>query len=206
MDFLGVDSPIIIGVEPNHYKKHISNSVSVSLIQDTPEWLDWRRRRIGASDTPKILGLSTHGDMLDVFIEKVYGSVNENTYIQQKGHEIEEQIRANYQITSDGDFPKACKEREFLAASADGWNEELKVGLEMKFTGKDNMGEEIRPDFYTQCQQLIWVYEAKYWILLRSTDGINIRKDVIELDKRYWNKCMTKLKKFNERVEKYRNV
>jgi len=191
--------------------------------QNTPEWLAWRRTGIGASDTPKILGLSTHGDMLDVFIEKVYGVENEDTYILNKGHEIEEQVRANYQITGDGDFPKACRQKkvvptknqriiesiddkEWLLASADGWNEEKRIGLEIKYTGEENMNPETEVPmlFRVQCWQQIDVFDANGWILLMSNDGVNIRKEPIELDKREYNKIKTKLRKFQERVEKYR--
>lgn len=178
----------------------------VNIQQDTPEWEEWRRTRLGASDSPKVLGASNHGDMLDVFMDKVYGSKHENTFITAKGHELEEKMRANYQLTSDSDFPKACMEKDFYSASADGWNPELKVALEMKYTGKDNMGDEIPEKFMIQCQQVIWVFDAKYLILLRSNDGINIRKDVIEPNKRYWGKCQTKLKKFWERVERAKGL
>lgn len=181
-----------------------SPSVLINLAQNTPEWLEWRKTVIGASDTPMIMGLGTHGDMLDVFIAKVYGKEPENSFILAKGHEIEDKVRANYQITSDGDFPSVCMQKDFLGASADGWNEEKRIGLEIKYTGIANMGDEIPEKFYCQCQQQMYVFDVPNWILLRSNDGITIRKDVILRDKRYFGKKLTILKKFWARVQEYK--
>jgi hypothetical protein len=137
---------------------------------------------------------------------KIYASMLSK--VRNKSHEISgqvEKVRAQYQITSIGDFPSICKQRDFLGASADGWNEEIKKGLEIKYTGKDNMGDEIPEKFFCQCQQQMWVFDVNEWILLRSNDGIVVKENVILRDKRYFGKVLTKLRKFWERVQEYKN-
>lgn len=172
--------------------------------QGTQEWKEWRRGGIGGSDAPAILGLSEKSDILDIFLDKVYGIEKPvPDFISRWGREIEAKVRARYSLKTDCDFKPAQAEIGFLRASADGWNSLIKVGIEIKGCSESNAKSENIPEkFMVQCQQNIKVFGAKYWILLRSHNGIEITENKIIQNKRYWGKCETKLRKFWERVER----
>ena len=172
--------------------------------QGTEEWKQWRRQGIGGSDAPAILGFSDKADAIDIFLDKVYG-IERPVYqwVVDWGKRIEAKVRARYSLSTDCEFPPALADMGIFKASADGWNPQIKIGIEIKGCGEEKAKQDTPPEgFVIQCLQNIHVFGAKHWILLRSHDGETIKEDIILPQKRQWGKYETKLNKFWERVQR----
>jgi len=52
----------------------------VILRQNTPEWLEVRKTKLGASDAPAILGISPYKTAYQLFLEKMGLVQDEDTY------------------------------------------------------------------------------------------------------------------------------
>lgn len=137
--------------------------------QNSQEWLDWRKKGIGGSDAPIILGISPWKTPYELWEEKtgvIKPDKEENTFITEKGHRLEPKARALYEIENDGkDFPPELVERQDRPehrASLDGRNAEIKKTLEIKFVGAGEkwlmaLNNEI-PDYYmAQMQWQLYV-------------------------------------------------
>jgi putative phage-type endonuclease len=66
--------------------------------QDEEDWLAQRRAGIGASDVPKILGMSPYGDAFTVWADKVYGAEQEQTEDMLRGKRREDVILEDFEL------------------------------------------------------------------------------------------------------------
>ncbi len=179
--------------------------VKIELEQNSDAWKEWRRNVLGASDVPKVLGLVDRvgSQPWNIWEEKVYGIEKENSFILEKGHEIEAKVRADFELTN-GNCPPACFQRDFLGASLDGWNG--KDGIEIKYVGKEHV-DTCPPHHFAQIQTQLWVSGAEKIIYL-PCDGERIGKNpdgspfVFTLDKAWWKENVTTLRRFWRDVEK----
>lgn len=109
--------------------------------QNTPEWLELRKRYIGASDTPIILGVSEFKTPFQLWQEKT-GQVESNfeSFATSKGHNLEDIARMHHEQLT-GIATKACTFTHpihtWLSCSLDGWNSEERLVLEIKCLGKE---------------------------------------------------------------------
>ena len=86
---------------------------------------------------------------------------------------------------NDKDCPPACMEMDgypFLRASLDGYNTKENFALEIKYVGKDAMGEEIPPHHVAQLQHQMMVCGANDVTYIRSNDGVVFKADVVKRD------------------------
>ena len=171
--------------------------MKVELVQGSDEWKAWRSTVLGASEVPAVLGLSPYQKPWNVWEAKVHGVVTENSFILQKGHEIESRVRANYELTHD-DFPPVCFQRDFIGASLDGYNG--KSALEIKYVGKDHI-DTIPPHHMAQIQAQLWVTGVDRVIYL-PCDGTRIGTKEVMFDKDLWKSWMPTLRRFWKDVEK----
>ena len=109
--------------------------------QNTDKWLEWRRKGIGASDAPVIMGLSKFQTPIELFDIKLGRVVSDSApnFIQAKGNRLEPIARAKYELMENIDMkPALCQhvEYEYMRASMDGLTENRKRGLEIKYLGK----------------------------------------------------------------------
>jgi putative phage-type endonuclease len=107
------------------------------MIQDSPEWHQWRLSGVGASEVPSILGLCPYGGTpYKVFNVKTGRAKGfEGNAFTEHGKETEAKARARYELLTMEDMPPACAthpEFKYLIASLDGWNQESKRILELK--------------------------------------------------------------------------
>lgn len=115
------------------------NAKQVNIAQGSPEWHEWRRKGIGASDVAALFGLSPYKTARDLFMEKMgFGEVDEEdkSFIFQRGHEAEAQIRSLFKEHTNIDLEPTCFEKGFFLASLDGYLKGTGT-LEAKLVGKE---------------------------------------------------------------------
>lgn len=122
--------------------------------QNTPEWLEMRRVKIGASDAPIILGLSPWKTQFQLWEEKVLGKEQQTSAAMARGHALEDQARDCFEkLTGIATMPKVVihAERTWQMASLDGVTFDGTVIVEIKCPNKEThaLAEKgIIPDHY----------------------------------------------------------
>lgn len=111
--------------------------------QKSPSWLEWRRRGIGSSDAPIILGVSPYSTPYKLWLEKTGQVIPDetSTFITERGNELEPIARAKYELETMVEMqPQLCQHKDYpwLRASMDGVNFEEGGGLEIKFIGEND--------------------------------------------------------------------
>jgi putative phage-type endonuclease len=153
-----------------------------TIEQNTNEWLELRKTRLGASDANIILGKSKFKTPNELYLEKINPSVkkseSENTFVQDKGHRLEVKTRAMIEIDTGLDFPPLVVLSEnypFLMASLDGYNAEKRIVLEAKYCGQDDFEKvksgQILEHYKPQIMQQLLVTGADYSILAVCTEN-----------------------------------
>lgn len=106
--------------------------------QSTPEWVDWKRLRIGASDAATIMGLNPYCSPWELWARKS-GLIPEKEIDEnmQRGLDLEKEafnaFTKEIGIPMDrSPRPFISREHDFLIASMDGVNLSKKEGLEIK--------------------------------------------------------------------------
>lgn len=152
-----------------------------------------------------ILGISKYKTAHKLWQEKT-GTIetkDDYNFIFEKGKAIEAKARAYFELMNDKDCPPICIEMEelpFIRASLDGYNAKENFALEIKYVGKDAMGEEITPQHYAQVQHQMMVCEAKDLTFIRSNDGKIFKADVIKADESFIENLMAEEIKFWDMV------
>ena len=135
----------------------------IELEQGSPEWLSYRRTKITATDTAKIMNLSPFCTPLQLWEEKL--GLRESTPINDKMREgslMEEQARDFLNSLSETNFKPIVLESidfPFMMASLDGMNSvgdivEIKCG---KKSYEDLKEGKIPDYYYAQIQKQIYV-------------------------------------------------
>lgn len=128
------------------------------------EWVKARRKTVGASDMPIILGVSPWATPLDLWREKTSTeepSLDTN-WAQANGIMLEPEAREKYEEMVGVKFPAQSfthKDVQRFTCSMDGWNADTKSGIEIKFSGKeDHLKAKLGqvPDKYVP--QVEWQY------------------------------------------------
>lgn len=97
--------------------------VTIHLQQGTPEWLEWRRQGIGASDAPTIMGENPWKSADDLLQEKCSGENTRPNAAMARGNALEPEARKRYETKVGAAFTPACLQsvkQEWLRASVDG--------------------------------------------------------------------------------------
>jgi putative phage-type endonuclease len=149
------------------------------LQQNTPEWLEWRRDKIGASEVAAILGVSPY-DTAYTLWERKLGLIpeKEKTFAMQRGHDLEDKIRNDFIKESGIDLePKVLtsEEHPFLIASLDGISLDGKTVIEIKCPNKEDhflaKKGEVPSKYFPQLQHQCFVCGIENVIYL-SHNGI----------------------------------
>src|SRR5689334_6309347 len=113
-----------------------------ALLQNTSEWLEMRRNKIGASDAPVIMGVSPWKTPFQLWEEKLgIGKEKETTASMRRGIDMEEEARQKFEeLTGHIVFPKVMfhPDYEYLMASLDGIDMDHKVAVEIKCPGRED--------------------------------------------------------------------
>lgn len=147
--------------------------------QGTDNWLSWRMQGIGSSDGPIIMGVSPWKTKFQLWEEKT-GKVKKeqsSNWATDRGNRLEPIARAKYELEFDFEMgPATCQHEKypFLRASMDGWNPQLKRGLEIKCPGQpDHMlakSGQVPTKYWPQIQHQFLVTGAEvidyysYWM------------------------------------------
>lgn len=115
------------------------------LAQGTPEWLDWRRDKIGGSDVAAILGWSPYSTARDVWASKLHGTEATHNDAMSRGTYLEPSILAWYADTVGPIYPGVLAVRDgWKAGSTDALNGRIIV--EAKSSQTDKKIRELYPD------------------------------------------------------------
>jgi putative phage-type endonuclease len=171
------------------------------------DWLDWRRKGIGASDSPAIMGVSPYKTAIQIWEDKTSTEkpVEMSSRIMEKGNELEpiarKQFAAHYNLINDADetfepMLAQLEELPFMKASLDGSSHNKKIIVEIKFQGKENHekikaavngpnkyadGKDfIRIDYWTQMQhQFICSNADEGYLVSINEASTNKKLDVV---------------------------
>lgn len=114
-----------------------------SPAQQSDEWLEWRKKGIGASDAPIIMKASPWKTPFQLWQEKT-GRVSSKqgpNWAQQRGINLEPEARSFYELKYGLEMPPTLvvhPTHSFLRASLDGINIEKRTVLEIKCPGKED--------------------------------------------------------------------
>ena len=175
------------------------------LIQNTPEWLAWRKDKIGASSLSIIMGLNPWKSPYTLWSEMLGlrepEPVNER---MQRGTDLEPIAREYYfKLTGIEMEPKVVvhPRSSTFFASLDGINSTGTQILEIKCGGKklhDDAKNGIIPDYYNiQMQWQMYVTELYdcHYLSFDGTEGILI---VVKRDQELINKMIIAAEEFRE--------
>jgi len=108
--------------------------------QRTDSWTSWRRRGLGASDAPIILGVSPWKTPYQLWLEKTgRAEPAKGNWATERGNEMEPRARARYELIHLRDMPPVTMEHPefpFIRASLDGLSTDGKIVLEIKCPGE----------------------------------------------------------------------
>lgn len=172
--------------------------------QNTQEWLDFRRNKIGASDCPVILGISPYRTSYQLWEEKVFGKEQIQTSAMARGHELEETARQEFEkLTGISVMPKVMvhPKRSWQMASLDGISFDGSTFVEIKCPNKEihQMAEDGRIPvyYYAQMQHQMSVINADQGFYF-SFDGSKGALVPINRDNGYIQVVLEKEEKFFE--------
>ena len=114
---------------------------SEQLIQGTPEWHEFRRTKVGASEAPIILGISPYMTAYQLYLSKKGYIEQKQTFAMAKGHEYEKKaIKLYEEKTGHVTFPSVRTHPEYswMMASFDGLSFTSEQAVEVKYNNKAN--------------------------------------------------------------------
>lgn len=151
----------------------------IKLEQNTNEWKDYRRKKIGASDAPIILGVSPYKTAYKLWEEKIYSLDQFETDAMKRGKTLEVLARdcfMNYTKSLIKPQVVESLEHEWMMASLDGIDIDNEFIVEIKCPNKDDhelaKNGEIPKKYMPQVQHQLAVTGLKYGYYF-SFDGEN---------------------------------
>ena len=146
--------------------------------QGSKEWLQVRRRHIGASDAPVIMGVSPFKTVYELWMEKLGTGRTSVNAAMQRGLDMEGQAREHFSMMTGIEVkPSASFSRsvEFMMASLDGISSDGLTIVEIKCAGQADHGLAVKgqvPEHYMpQLQHQMAVCEVKE-LYYFSYDGL----------------------------------
>lgn len=140
----------------------------VEIEQQTAEWLEYRRTRIGGSDAPIIMGDSPFMTPHQLWKQKRGLAPGfEGNFATRRGNRFEPVMRSLYELETGLELPPAVlvhSRYDFLIASMDGYSPSEKIGFETKVTGKEVYDyackNQVHPKYIAQVQHQLEVTQA----------------------------------------------
>jgi len=140
--------------------------------QGSLEWLEWRKKHIGASEVASIMGTCDFGNIYTLWLKKT-GLVDKDVdnFATRRGQAFEAQIRAEYEAKYKVELSQDVLEFQdwpILSASLDGFYEQFgqKIVVEIKFPSraKHNLAVQgvVPPNYVDQLQAQLLVTGANY--------------------------------------------
>lgn len=174
-----------------------------ALIQQTPEWLEFRKGRIGASDAPIIMGVSPWTTPYQLWLEKTsITPPKEKNWAQDRGLTLEDKARKKLEeMTGLCFFPEVVThpEYEWMMASLDGMELGRKHIAEIKCPGFEDHSTALLGDipekYYPQLQHQLEVcgLDMIYYFSFDGENGVLLE---CHRDDKYIKKMIIKEKAF----------
>lgn len=152
--------------------------------QNSDSWTQWRKKGIGSSDAPVIMGTSPWKTPLQLWEEKLGLTKGfQGNFATQRGHELEPKARAAFELEMGHDFPPILAEHmnfPFIRASLDGFCKELDAILEIKCPGKDDhdlaKSGKVPEKYWPQIQHQLLVTGASkcYYYSYDGESGVKV--------------------------------
>lgn len=147
----------------------------IDIKQNTPEWHEFRKDKIGASDAPAIMGVSPWCTPWQLYMRKLglIPDQPDNAAMANGRYREAEELTAFNKQYGCNCVPVVMQHSFYgwMIASLDGWDEEKKIAVEIKCTGKEDheCAEIFRmvPEHYMpQCQhqmEVLGIDKMHYW-------------------------------------------
>ena len=167
-----------------------------NLIQNTPEWLVWRHKGLGASDAPIVAQKSPYKTAKELWSEKIQPQPPEyksNPHMD-RGHRLEPFVRDQLEKMFGLKIEPKTFEKGIFKASMDGVSDDGKTGFEIKCIGikshQDAVLGKIPEHYLHQLYHQFYVSEvniivyASYFLEEGKTEGqlktIFLKKEDVE--------------------------
>jgi putative phage-type endonuclease len=182
----------------------------VNLEQGTPDWLEWRRQGIGASDAPAIMGENPWKSPARMLQEKCGCTKYYTNAAMVRGIELEPEARKCYENEVGLRFAPACLQstrHAWLRASVDGLAADGSAVVEIKCgEGVYRKSSSFRkvPDYYIgQLQHILAVTDLQaidFWCYLpdRPAVHLSVARDesyierLLDAERSFWRQVVTK--------------
>ena len=184
--------------------------------QSREEWLEYRRKGIGGSDSATIVGMNPYATPFSLWAEKC-GLLpeKEDTEAMRIGRDLEPYVVKRFkEYMAEQDTPKRIKECNYILrhpkypwmlANVDRLIVGERAGLECKTTATLNLKQFKNGDYpdryYTQCVHYMAVTGAERWYLAILVLGKGFFTFVIERDEAEIDALIQEEKAFWEQVE-----
>lgn len=173
--------------------------------QNTPEWLEFRKNKVGASDAPAIMEVDPFATPYQKWMEKMDLAPPKVTNgAMQRGHDLEPIARDQAeQLIGCSLTPKVKLHPSlpWMFSSLDGVSEDKKLIVEIKCPDKEThaMAESgcIPPKYFPQLQHQLETCELEmsYYFSFNGTAGVLVKvfrdaafiKKMIEKEKQFWD-------------------
>ena len=133
----------------------------INLEQNTPEWLEYRKTKLGASDAGTILGINKYSTPRQLWLQKLgLAKEQETTQAMERGKRLETEALFKYVVEKGCLFsPMVIESNQypFMMASLDGITIAMDKACEIKCLNmQDHVGvydgKKISPSHYAQIQ------------------------------------------------------
>ena len=189
--------------------KHLIKISTKGMPHD--EWLEHRKKRIGGSDAPAIIGMSKYSSPYTVWADKL-GKLppKEDNEPMRLGRDLEEYVAKRF---TEATGKKVRKENNILVnpdipfahANVDRMIVGEDAGFEAKTTSALNLKKfkngEYPENYYVQCVHYMMVTGCKRWYLGVLVLGVEFKWFCIERDEGEINALMQSEKEFWKYVE-----
>lgn len=182
----------------------------VQVTQNSPEWLEFRSTRIGASDVPIIMGKSPYKTALELWREKkgeIQPKNSQNPAIN-KGHEYEPIARKIYEDATGLVYSPAVFVRntlDYLMASLDGYNYETRTAVEIKYQGlATHLSDVIAEHYMIQMQtQMLVSGCTMVYLISYNPEALDspIRAIEVTADKKMQSEILAAVIKFKQSLD-----
>jgi len=176
------------------------------LIQGSKEWLEFRKKYIGASDAAVLLGHSPWKTPYQLWEEKLGLFDQEEKKCMTRGKKMEEEAREYYSSLLNVEFSPHVKTKDIFMASLDGINEDKTIAIEIKCPNKKRVmefhEEKLVPIYYyAQVQQQMYVYDLYEIYYVEYHPKILSEPIKVNLDEEFLNEYFDKARRFWFHVE-----
>lgn len=177
----------------------------INLAQGSPEWLAFRRFKIGASDAAAVLGISPWKTPLQLWEEKINGTETAQNAAMTRGKNLEETARVFFNKLLKANFhPIVAQhdEHDWMIASLDGFDPGLNALVEIKCPSK--IGEEIPAHYYAQMQHQFAVTGLEKGFYFEFIEDGVYSSTAVNRDDAYIKKLIAKEQAFEQSLRDFK--